>query len=97
MSVSDKNKNRGTHGDSSFMLGRSRPSSENPPALAVGSVKEGEDFCIVQCGDTLESISEKYLGSRELVPLLIELNDVSYPLIPGNLLWLHPEGLEPEH
>ena len=39
MSLSDNNKNRGAHGDSSFMLGRSRPSSENPPALAVGSVK----------------------------------------------------------
>ena len=39
MSVRDNEKNRGAHGDSSFMLGRVRPSSENPPALAVGSVK----------------------------------------------------------
>ena len=39
MSVSDKNKNRGAHGDSSFMLGGLPSSSENPPALAVGSVK----------------------------------------------------------
>lgn len=39
MSVSDNNKNRGAHGDSSSMLGWLRPSSENPPALAVGSVK----------------------------------------------------------
>ena len=29
MSVSDKIKNRGAHGDSSFMLGRLHPSSEN--------------------------------------------------------------------
>ena len=39
MSVSDNNKNRGAHGDSSFMLGGLPSSSENPPALAVGSVK----------------------------------------------------------
>lgn len=31
-------KNRGAHGDSSFMLGGLPSSSENPPALAVGSV-----------------------------------------------------------
>lgn len=43
MSVSDTNKNRGTHGDSSFMLGGLPSSSENPPALAVGSVKASED------------------------------------------------------
>lgn len=36
MSVSDKNKNRGAHGDSSFMLGGLPSSSENPPAFAVG-------------------------------------------------------------
>lgn len=40
MSVSDEIKNRGAHGDSSFMLGGVPSSSENPPALAVGSVKE---------------------------------------------------------
>ena len=39
MSVSGKNKNRGAHGDSSFMLGGLPSSSENPPASAVGSVK----------------------------------------------------------
>lgn len=38
MSVSDKIKNRGAHGDSSFMLGRLRPSSENHPVLTVVSV-----------------------------------------------------------
>lgn len=42
MQSNDNNKNRGAHGDSSFKLGRLRPSSENPPALAVGSVKEGD-------------------------------------------------------
>ena len=59
-------------------------------------MKEGVDFCVVQCGDTLESIAEKYLGSPQLVPLLRELNSVTDPLVPGSLLWLHPEGLEPE-
>ena len=39
MRVSDTNKNRGAHGDSSFKLGGMPSSSENPPALAVGSVK----------------------------------------------------------
>lgn len=46
MSVSDTNKNRGTHGDSSFMLGGLPSSSENTPALAVGSVKSaGNGIC----------------------------------------------------
>ena len=40
MRVSDTNKNRGAHGDSSFKLGGMPSSSENPPALAVGSVKD---------------------------------------------------------
>ena len=38
MQSNDDNKNRGTHGDSSFMLGGLPSSSENPPASAVGSV-----------------------------------------------------------
>lgn len=33
--------NRGTHGDSSFMLGGLPSSRENPPDLSVGSVKCG--------------------------------------------------------
>ena len=40
MSVSDKIKNRGAHGDSSFMLGGVPSSSENPPDLSVGSVND---------------------------------------------------------
>ena len=36
MSVSDTNKNRGTHGDSSFMLGGLPSSSENPPGFSRG-------------------------------------------------------------
>ena len=39
MRVSDTSKNRGAHGDSSFKLDGMPSSSENPPALAVGSVK----------------------------------------------------------
>ena len=40
MRVSDTEKNRGAHGDSSFKLDGMPSSSENPPALAVGSVKK---------------------------------------------------------
>lgn len=40
MQSNENNKNRGTHGDSSFMLDGVPSSSENPPASAVGSVKE---------------------------------------------------------
>jgi len=39
MQSNDNNKNRGAHGDSSFMLGGLPSSSGNPPASAVGSVK----------------------------------------------------------
>ena len=45
MRVSDTNKNRGTHGDSSFKLGGMPSSSENPPALAVGGVNECCNTC----------------------------------------------------
>ena len=43
MSVSDKIKNRGAHGDSSFMLGGVPSSSENPPDLSVGSVNASKE------------------------------------------------------
>lgn len=39
MRVSDTKKNRGAHGGSSFKLGGMPSSSENHPALTVGSVK----------------------------------------------------------
>ena len=42
MSVSDEIKNRGAHGDSSFMLGGVPSSSENHQVLSVGSVKIDE-------------------------------------------------------
>ncbi len=44
MRVSDTEKNRGAHGDSSFKLGGMPSSSENPPALAVGSAKSLEEI-----------------------------------------------------
>lgn len=70
MSVSDNNKNRGTHGDSSFMLGRSRPSSENPPALAVGRVNR-----LYVCRSTAENIKRaekfKYFKANERYILVI--------------------------
>lgn len=40
MQSNDNIKNRGAHGNSSFMLGGLPSSSENPPASAVGSVNE---------------------------------------------------------
>ena len=47
MSVSNNNKNRGAHGDSSFMLGRSRPSSENPTDLSVESANSACSSCSI--------------------------------------------------
>lgn len=38
MQSNDNDKNRGTHGDSLFMLGGVPSSGKNPPASAVGSV-----------------------------------------------------------
>lgn len=51
MRVSDTNKNRGAHGDSSFKLGGMPSSSENPPALAVGSVNSSfyQDNPCMEC------------------------------------------------
>ena len=59
MSVSDNNKNRGAHGDSSSMLGWLRPSSENPPALAVGSVNE--DAYMPICLSMLDAADAIYM------------------------------------
>ena len=42
MPLSDNNKNRGAHGDSSFMLGGVPSSSENRHASNVGSVTYGD-------------------------------------------------------
>lgn len=39
MQFDDNNKNRGAHGNSSFMLDGVPSSSENLPDLSVGSVK----------------------------------------------------------
>lgn len=40
MSVSDNNKNRGAHGDSSFMLGGVPSSSENPSDFGRGECQK---------------------------------------------------------
>ena len=39
LSVNDNKKNRGAHGDSSFMLGQTSPSSENQADITAGIVK----------------------------------------------------------
>lgn len=61
-------------------------------------MKYGEDYCIVQEGDTLETIAERYLGDRMLVPLLLQINDIPDVELPtGMKLLLHPTGLEKEN
>jgi len=70
MSVRDSAKNRGAHGDSSFTLGRVRPSSENPPALAVGSVNKNLP-CVVKAfggSDCRKVVADEYLDDRALLP-----------------------------
>ena len=42
MSQDNETKNRGTHGDSSFMLDGLSSSSENPPVKSAGRVKKRE-------------------------------------------------------
>lgn len=50
-----------------------------------------EDFYVVKDGDTLESISEEFLGAG-LTPLLTQLNGVNEKTLqPGMVLLLHPE------
>lgn len=61
-------------------------------------MKYGEDYCIVQQGETLESIAERYLGDKALVPLLRQLNDIPDGVLEeGMKLLLHPPGLEKEY
>ena len=58
---------------------------------------ENEDFYIVKPGDTLEEIAERFLGKKNLWPVLAQINDLaSCHAYPGTMLLLHPEGLEPE-
>ena len=45
-------KNRGTHGDSSFMLGRLLLSRENPMPLGMGSVKVLLQKVVVDMGSS---------------------------------------------
>ena len=60
-------------------------------------MKYGEDYCIVQQGETLESIAERYLGSKSLTPLLRQINEIpGGVLTTGMRLLLHPTGLEKE-
>ena len=58
MLVNDIKNNRGTHGDSSFMLDGLPSSSENPPTLAVGSVNRL--FWILWIITLLVKIGEEY-------------------------------------
>ena len=59
--------------------------------------KEGEDFYIVKQYDTLWGIADRFLGDGSLFPLLQQLNGLKGTnIVPGMMLLLHPEGLEPE-
>ena len=60
--------------------------------------KAGEDYYIVQKGDTLWGIAERFLGDGTLYKLIQQINSMgnSTMVYPGMMLLLHPEGLEPE-
>lgn len=61
-------------------------------------MKLDEDYCIVRRGDTPETIAERYLGDKALVPLLRQLNDIPDGVLEeGMKLLLHPPGLKKEH
>lgn len=56
--------------------------------------KRNEDYYVVEKGDTIESIADRFLGDG-LAPLLVQLNGVDNDsLMPGMTLLLHPEGCE---
>lgn len=56
--------------------------------------KRNEDYYIVEKGDTIESIADRFLGEG-LAPLLVQLNGiVDGSLQPGMVLLLHPDGCE---
>lgn len=58
---------------------------------------ENEDYYIVQPGDTLESIAERFFGGAEMAPLLKQINDIPTGGIrEGLVLLLHPPGLDKE-
>jgi len=57
---------------------------------------ENRDYYVVKDGDTLREIAKRFLGGRDLYPLLKEINLLDGNEIePGMVLLLHPEGLEP--
>ena len=69
------------------------PKEEEPYEEAV----EGEDYYIVKQYDTLWGIAERFLGNGSLFPLLQQLNGLTgTTILPGMMILLHPEGLEPE-
>ena len=65
MSVSDDNKNRGAHGDSSFMLGGVPSSSENPTAfMRLG--------CQWRFGQLMSNILGEYYSQTKMDPFFPE-------------------------
>lgn len=54
--------------------------------------KDGVDYYIVQQGDTLWGIAERFLGNGNLFPLLQQINALGGTTVyPGTMLLLHPE------
>ena len=80
MSVSDKIKNRGTHGDSSFMLGGVPSSSENPSDIFK---MESQKFCwrLAEAwkkvpdwrfGQLMSNILGEYYSQTKMDPFFVE-------------------------
>lgn len=61
------------------------------------AMKYGEDYIIAHSGDTLEDIAERYLGDRNLAPLLRQINTIpEMGVYGGQKILLHPYGLKKE-
>ena len=72
-------------------------STPTPAPTPTDEAKPNDDYYIVQKGDTLWGIAERFLGSGALYPLLQQLNGLKGTQVyPGMMLLLHPETAEPE-
>lgn len=81
-----------------YVLRYVRDEQEETPEMPYEDAKENEDYYIVKQGDSLWDIAERFLGSGSLFPLLQQINGLTDTnILPGMVLLLHPEGLEPEN
>ena len=80
-----------------YVLRYVRDEKEETPEMPYEDAKENEDYYIVKPGDSLWDIAQRFLGDGYLFPLLQQLNGLKDTnILPGMVLLLHPEGLEPE-